>query len=141
MLNIILTVPIILFLITFLTYYIFNFGKRSRVLPELVPLFRGVGASEQVASYLARNETLPATRAYRDEKNVSIKEAKQAIRRIMLDASKPDLLIAVGIPASVVTQLESGNTIAAIKAYRDEKKVSLREGKAIIDQLTDLINF
>lgn len=141
MLNVILTVPIIFFVITSLTYYIFNFGKRSPALPELVTLFRSAGASGDVASCLARNETLPATRAYREEKDVSLNEAKQAIRQIMLDASKPDLLIAAGIPTSVVTHLESGNTLIAIKAYRDEKKVSLREAKAIIYQLMELTNF
>ena len=141
MLNIILTVPIILILVTSLKYYIFNFGKRSPVVPELVTLFRSAGASEEVASCLARNETLPATRAYREEKDVSLNEAKQAIRQIMLDASKPDSLIAAGIPTSVVTHLESGNTLVAIKAYRDEKKVSLREAKATVYQIIELTNF
>ena len=55
--------------------------------------------------------------------------------QIKLAASRPEALLAAGIPASVVTQIEQGHSIAAIKAYRAEKNVSLREAKVTIELL------
>ncbi len=135
--NTVLLMPVALLLTTSLTYCLFNFGKRSRVSPELVALFRTAGASESVAGHLARGDTHQAIQTYHTENNGSLGDAKYAIEQIRLAASRPDMLLAAGIPAAVVTQMERGDNIAAIKAYRTEKNVSLREAKATIDQLMD----
>jgi ribosomal protein L7/L12 len=42
-----------------------------------------------------------------------------------------------GIPTSVITALNLGDKIAAVKAYRDERHVSLREAKETIEYLQE----
>lgn len=134
-------VVIALLLVAFLAYYALRFGKQSHVSPEVVALFRNAGASENVARYLACNQIQKAYQAYHTGNAASLSEAKQAIGHIKQVASQPEALLAAGFPASVVTEIERGNTIAAIKAYRTEKNISLREAKATIEFLMDYPSF
>jgi hypothetical protein len=134
-----LIVATALFVVALLAYFVprFLFRGRPRVFPEIVALFRAAGASESVANYLARDQMLKAFQAYHAENACSLKDAKHAIDQIKLAASRPETLLAAGFPANVVTQIERGKVIAAIKAYRAEKNVSLHEAKTTIELLMD----
>ncbi len=107
----------------------------SRTSPAVIAVFRAAGASDVVASYLARDEVPQAIQSYHEEMNVSLSEAKKAIEQILLSATEPETLRKADIPANVIALMEQGNKIAAIKAYSAEKQVSLREAKETIEQL------
>jgi ribosomal protein L7/L12 len=136
--SIITIVLIALFVAAVVLCFLLRFRERARVAPELVALFRTAGASEHVAGYLARGQRRKARQAYQTEHSVSLHETKDAIAQLRLTAAAPATMRAAGIPAPVVAQLERGAIIAAIKTYRTEKQVSLREAKATVDQLLDL---
>lgn len=132
---------IALFVAAMLIYSLLRFCGRARVAPPLMAVFRAAGASERIAGYLARGQTRKAIQAYQTENTVPLCDAQQAVEQMRLAASSPETLLAAGIPAEVVTQMGRGETIAAIKAYRTEKQVSLREAKATVDQLRNLQDF
>ena len=71
------------------------------------------------------------------DEQISLREAHNSIRQILQEAHLPENMATVGISTSVITALEQGDKITAIKAYRDEKHVSLREAKEAIEFLQE----
>jgi ribosomal protein L7/L12 len=107
--------------------------KRVPVAPELVRVFQIAGASTQVADYIVQDKIQRAAQAYHDENGVPLREAVGAVKEIILQASQSDNLLAAGFPPNVVEKIELRDKIGAIKAYRDEKNVSLREAKETVE--------
>lgn len=112
--------------------------------------------SPVVQQYLARGQKLEAVKAYREETGLGLKEAKDAIDGKSGPASnwqtvsrKLDrIAAAVGVapePASfpttasasptVVQLIRAGRKIEAIKVYREENGVGLKEAKDAVDAL------
>lgn len=93
-----------------------------------------LGASEQVAGHLAAGNKIAAIKAYREETGTGLYDAKTAIdgfvRRVQMRA-----LLAVGASERVAGLLANGDTIGAIKAYREQTGAGLREAKDYIDGL------
>ena len=109
----------------------------------------------QVVSLVQRGNTIEAIRLYREAARVSLHEAKEAVGAIearlrqerVAGAAPPPPPFAAPpaaraggrpIPAwmqPVVDQLNRGNKIGAIKAYRDATGVGLAEAKATVEAL------
>jgi ribosomal protein L7/L12 len=118
------------------TFSIF-FRKEREAPAEFVTLYRLVGASEQVAILLARQKKRAAALRLQTDEQISLRKAHNNIRQILQEAHLPENMATVGISTSVITALEQGDKITAIKAYRDEKHVSLREAKEAIEFLQE----
>ncbi len=93
-----------------------------------------LGASPEVADALAHGYRINAIKAYREERGVGLREAKDAVDRLYA-AARIASLAAAGISPRVAESLARGEKIAAIKAYREEQGVGLREAKAAVERL------
>jgi ribosomal protein L7/L12 len=107
--------------------------RREPVAPELVEVFQIAGASKQVTEYIVQEKIQRAAQAYHDENGVPLREAIKAVTEIIVNAGRPDNLLAAGFPQDVVEKIEQRDKIGAIKAYRDGKNVSLRQAKVTIE--------
>ena len=124
-------------LAVFLSSCVFSiFSRKEKEAPEeFVQLYRRAGASEQVALLLARRETRAAIFRIHEDEQMPMREAMGSIKQILQRAHLPENLAAAGIPESVIAELRRGNKLAAIKAYLDEKHVSLREAKEAVEYI------
>ncbi|HZC76451.1 MAG TPA: hypothetical protein VE258_01800, partial [Ktedonobacterales bacterium] len=96
------------------------------------------GASERVAALVAEGHMIEAIKAYRQETGVGLREAKIAIDGLVRRATsraRTRQLMAAGASEQVARLLAAGTTIEAIKAYRQETGVGLREAKIAVDRL------
>jgi ribosomal protein L7/L12 len=95
------------------------------------------GASERVAALVAQGYQIDAIKAYRDEMAVGLREAKAALDGLASQVRTRQLMRA-GASERVASLVVAGQTIGAIKAYRQETGVGLREAKDFVDGLTRL---
>jgi ribosomal protein L7/L12 len=72
---------------------------------------------------------------YRERYGVGLKQAKLAVEAELRGEQVPQPTRAVRPPASVEALLAGGNTIEAIKLYREQTGVGLKEAKDAIDAL------
>jgi ribosomal protein L7/L12 len=106
----------------------------------------------QVVSLLQRGNKIEAIRVYREAMNAGLREAKEAVETIEAQLRQgyqapvvapppaPPPAPRAGRPmpawmAPVVEQLQGGNKIGAIKAYREATGVGLAEAKATVEAL------
>ncbi len=95
---------------------------------------RAAGASGPVAEALASDDRILAIKRYREEQGVGLREAKAAVDRMAL-ARRMEALSAVVASPAIADALARGDRILAIKRYREEQGVGLREAKEAVDQL------
>jgi large subunit ribosomal protein L7/L12 len=124
--------------------------------PESGSAFGSARLSPVVQQYLARGQKIEAIKAYREETGVGLKEAKDAVDGKSGPASnwqavnrKLDRIAAsLGVTPepepfptttsaspSVVQLIRAGRKIEAIKVYREENGVGLKEAKDAVDAL------
>jgi ribosomal protein L7/L12 len=105
-------------------------GRTSERARELL----AVGSSEQVASLLAHGDIIGAIKAYREETGTGLYDAKTAVdgfvSRVRMRA-----LLADGVSERVAGLVAHGDSIGAIKAYREQTGAGLREAKEYVDAL------
>lgn len=111
---------------------------RSSATPEEIAqraaVFIDVGASAAVADALAHGDKILAVKRYREAHDASLADGFHAIDAVLTEAVKKPL-IAAGASPAVAHALAHGNRIRAIKLYRREQHVGLREAKEAIDRL------
>lgn len=129
-------------------------ARQSIPLPESTPpATPNMDAlAAQVVSLVRGGNKIEAIRVYREAMNVGLREAKEAVETIegQLRQDRPAPVPApppappaaqrAGRPvpawmAPVVDQLQRGNKIGAIKAYREATGVGLAEAKATVEAL------
>jgi ribosomal protein L7/L12 len=103
---------------------------------ELARELLAVGASERVASPLAHGDTIAAIKAYREETATGLYDAKTAIDGVV-SRVRIRVLLADGVSERVASLVAKDDTIGAIKAYREQTGVGLREAKEYIDTLRE----
>jgi len=96
--------------------------------------FVAAGASPAVAESLARGDKILAIKRYREEHGVGLREGLAAIQRLAIEP-RVEAMSATGASPAVVDALARGKQILAIKRYRQEHGVGLREAKEAIDRL------
>ncbi len=96
--------------------------------------FVAAGASPAVADALARGDKILAIKRYREEHGVGLREAKAAVDRMAIKP-RAEAMSATGASPAVADALVRGNQILAIKLYRQEHGVGLREAKVAIERL------
>jgi ribosomal protein L7/L12 len=93
------------------------------------------GASEQVASLLARGDKIGAIATYRREMTpLGLTQAKIAVDALLVDA-RTRAFTDAGASADVARFLAEGNKIWAIKAYKEAYGASLVEAKSAVDAI------
>jgi ribosomal protein L7/L12 len=92
------------------------------------------GASPAVAAHLAQGNKISAIKAYRDETGAGLYDSKVAVDQLASRVRARDF-VAAGASERVASVLASGDTIGAIKAYREETGAGLPDAKARIDVL------
>lgn len=97
-------------------------------------LFAEVGASPAVADALAQGNRVLAIKRYREEHAAGRAEGARAIDALIADAVKKPL-IAAGASPAIASALAQGKRINAIKLYRQERHVGLRDAAEAIDRL------
>lgn len=96
--------------------------------------FVAAGASPVVAEALARGDKILAIKRYRKEHGVGLREAKATVDRMAIKP-RAEAMSAAGASPAVADALARGNQIVAIKLYRQEHGVGLREAKEAIERL------
>ena len=116
-------------------------GIRHRQRESMPPMWRlrpedlvATGASERVAALVAQGHTIEAIKAYRDEVGVGLRAAKTAVDGLRSRARTRQLM-AAGASERVASLLVAGKSIGAIKTYRQETGVGLRQAKSFVDRL------
>ena len=95
---------------------------------------------EKLAELLRRGEKIGAVKLYRQRTGAGLKEAVDAVEAMQRGAQVPD-----GRPAGtqaadtqeIVSLLEQGKKIAAIKLYRDKTGAGLANAKAAVEALAN----
>jgi ribosomal protein L7/L12 len=92
-------------------------------------------ASEKVYTYIKEGRIIEAIKILREETGLSLKEAKEFIEKFKLKnrASLP----AGNVSESVIDHLRKGSKIDAIKKYREETGMGLKDSKEFIENIID----
>ncbi len=95
---------------------------------------------EELQRLLREHQTIRAIKLYRDETKATLKEARLAVKMMQDEISVPqyEAKIAENNPVNleeVWYQLQEGNKVKAIKAYRKITGVGLREAKRGVETL------
>ncbi len=122
---------------------IFQYGPKPAAQPErsgLTSLAMGPEDARHILQLLRDQQQLEAIQFYHSKVGGSLGEEKSAVQAIesgLRDASAPLPPVSVTSQPFHISQvrdlLESGNKIAAIKAYRDATGASLREAATVVD--------
>jgi ribosomal protein L7/L12 len=93
---------------------------------------------DEVATLLEQGQKIEAIKQYRERRGVGLKEAKDAVEAIQRGQAAPsgpqgdrDL------EDEVVSFLEQGQKIEAIKRYRERTGVGLKEAKDAIERMAE----
>ena len=96
------------------------------------------GFQEEVVSLLEQGQKIGAIKLYRERTGVGLKEAKDAVEAIQRSQVVPS---GSGIDRNfedeVVSLLEQGQKIGAIKLYRERTGVGLKEAKDAVEVLAE----
>jgi ribosomal protein L7/L12 len=101
-----------------------------------------LGASEQVAAYLAAGQKIAAIKAYKDETGAGLTDAKRTVDGLMSGAwtrERARELLTAGASERVASLLAHGDTIGAIKAYREETTTGLYDAKTAVEGLVSRV--
>ena len=93
---------------------------------------------QPIRDLLARGQKIEAIRRFRELTGMGLKEAVDSVEALERgeSAAQPDVKdIATDIEAELRQMIRDGETIAAIKRYREAAGVGLREAKEHIDDL------
>ena len=88
---------------------------------------------QQVRSLLGDGKKLEAVKLYKEQTDVSLLEAKNAVEAIQRNASPPEP--ASDMEAEVLRLLEAGKKLEAVKMYKQQMGVQLIEAKQAVEAL------
>jgi ribosomal protein L7/L12 len=90
----------------------------------------------EIRSLLTQGQKIAAIKLYRERTGVGLAEAKNAVERIERGEGLPDNKVAATAPEQQILQLlAAGKKIAAIKLYREQTHVGLKEAKEAVEAL------
>jgi ribosomal protein L7/L12 len=121
-------------------------GKCGETLPQETSRNESVGLpgqppngpDDEVLTLIRSGNKIAAIKAYRERTGLGLKEAKDAVEALAAQpAREPNLanLSANGPDDEVLTLIRSGKKIAAIKAYREQTGVGLKDAKDAVEAL------
>ncbi len=91
----------------------------------------------ELKTLLAEGRKIEAIKRYREEFGVGLNEAKEAVEALAEDGEMPQ--IERGDPGyvegEIVTLLEQGRKLEAIKLYRDHAQAGLKEAKESVEAI------
>jgi ribosomal protein L7/L12 len=91
---------------------------------------------DAIRSLLTRGQKIAAIKLYREQTGVGLAEAKNAVERIERGEGPPNTEADATDPEQQILQLlAAGKKIAAIKIYREQKNVGLKEAKDAVEAL------
>jgi arabinogalactan endo-1,4-beta-galactosidase/ribosomal protein L7/L12 len=95
-----------------------------------------VNLDAELQALVVAGRKIEAIKRYRELTGVGLKEAKDTVEALMRGASLPTReQDSVGFEANIISLLEQGKKIAAIKLYRERTGVGLKEAKDFIEAL------
>lgn len=109
-------------------------GFAPEVIARRTTMFAEAGASTAVADALAQGDRILAIKRYREERDAGLGAGARAIDALLAEVVKKPL-IAAGASPAVANALAHGNRFHAIKLYRQEQHVGLRDAAEAIDRL------
>jgi ribosomal protein L7/L12 len=93
---------------------------------------------DEVATLLERGQKIEAIKRYRERTGVGLKEAKDAVEAIQRGESVPSGPQSDrGLEDEVVSLLEQGQKIEAIKRYRERTGVGLKDAKDAVERMAE----
>ena len=93
---------------------------------------------DEVATLLERGQKIEAIKRYRERTGVGLKEAKDAVEAIQRGQAVPSGPQGDGdLEDEVVSWLERGRKIEAIKRYRGRTGVGLKEAKDAVERMAE----
>jgi ribosomal protein L7/L12 len=108
--------------------------EQGKPLPSKEPVdssFEG-----QIISLLGQNQKIAAIKLYREKTGVGLKEAKDAVEALEQGKPLPSREpVDSSFEGQIISLLEQGQKIGAIKLYREKTGVGLKEAKDFIDAL------
>jgi ribosomal protein L7/L12 len=91
---------------------------------------------DAIRSLLSQGQKIAAIKLYREQTGVGLAEAKNAVERIERGDGLPDGMAPATDPDQQILQLlAAGKKIAAIKIYREQTNVGLKEAKDAVEAL------
>ncbi len=88
-----------------------------------------------IRSLLAQGQKIGAIKLYREETGVGLAEAKNAVEQIERGESLPDNEAAPDLEKQILELLAAGKKIEAIKLYREQTNVGLKDSKDAVEAL------
>jgi ribosomal protein L7/L12 len=93
---------------------------------------------DEVVTLLERGQKIEAIKRYRERTGVGLKEAKDAVEAIQRGQAVPSGPQGDGdLEDEVVSLLEQGRKIEAIKRYRERTGVGLKEAKDAVERMAE----
>lgn len=91
----------------------------------------------EVRTLLADGRKIEAIKRYRDHTGAGLKEAKDAVEMLERDGELrvPERREATNAEGEIVSLLEQGRKIEAIKLYRERTGISLKEAKEAVEEI------
>ena len=89
---------------------------------------------KEVRSLLDQGRKIEAVKLYKDQTGVGLADAKNAVEAMQADAV-PQSDIGGDLEAELLRLLGRGETLAAVKLYKDQKGVGLADAKQAVESL------
>ena len=95
------------------------------------------GLEAELRDHLANGNKIEAIKLYREQTGAGLNEAKEAIETLERDETLPipEQRISLSVENEVVSLLEQGRKIEAIKRYREQTGVGLKEAKVAVEEI------
>lgn len=92
---------------------------------------------DEIRELVDSGNKIEAVKRYREETGVGLAEAKAAVEAISdgHSVSRPDTTDDGSLADQVISLLERGEKIPAVKLYREQKGVGLKEAKEAVERL------
>lgn len=91
---------------------------------------------QEVRSLLGGGRKIEAVKFYKERTGCSLKDAKDAIEAIQVSDSEPEPKLAdTELERKVLSLLEAGEKLDAVKHYRDQTGASLEESKLTVESI------
>ena len=90
-----------------------------------------------VAEALQKGKKIEAIKRYRAETGVGLKEAKEVIEGVQNPVKAPATLPPESLKQEVVEMLQANRKIGAIKLYREQTGMGLKEAKEAVEEIQE----
>jgi ribosomal protein L7/L12 len=101
------------------------------------PETMNLSAEVQINSFLQQGQKIEAIKVYREHTGVGLKEAKDAIEKMQAPGQKdpPVPVLDTNVELEILSLLEQGQKIQALKLYREKTGYSLYTAKRVVGRM------